>query len=216
MGSWFHLKPLHNLEIAAQWQLNTNMKLERTFELEGDLDEEGNLNSSTSADADPYRIDAEVSRRIFPKDENRKDIPGIISLGVKYGATSDIDVEFGLNYYQNEQAKWGQDDQGNKTGEYYVNSFEAAVSGEWKQDWGVLSGGYLYSTAGVEAEGQGYLTYSIPSHSIAAGGRYIISDAMSMDLGVLHVIYESDTNAAGSLEYRKGASGLVVGLDYAW
>ena len=37
-----------------------------------------------------------------------------------------------------------------------------------------------------------------------------------MDLGVLHVIYESDTNAAGSLEYRKGASGLVVGLDYAW
>ena len=114
------------------------MKLERTFELEGDLDEEGNLNSSTAADADPYRIDAEVSRRIFPKDENRKDIPGIISLGVKYGATSDIDVEFGLNYYQNEQAKWGQDDQGNKTGEYYVNSFEAAVSGEWKQDWGVI------------------------------------------------------------------------------
>ena len=46
-------------------------------------------------------------------------------MGVKYGATSDIDVEFGLNYYQNEQAKWGQDDQGNKTGEYYVNSFEA-------------------------------------------------------------------------------------------
>ena len=36
----FHLKPLDNLEIAAQWQLNTNMKLERTFELEGDLDEE--------------------------------------------------------------------------------------------------------------------------------------------------------------------------------
>ena len=61
----FHLKPLDNLEIAAQWQLNTNMKLQRTFELEGDLDEEGNLNSSTAADADPYRIDAEVSRRIF-------------------------------------------------------------------------------------------------------------------------------------------------------
>ena len=211
-----HLKPLDNLEIAAQWQLNTKMKLERTFELESDLNEDGYLNSTTAADADPYRIDAEVSRRIFPKDENRKDIPGIISMGVKYGATSDIDVEFGLNYYQNEQAKWGQDDQGNKTGEYYVNSYEASVSGEWKQDWGVLSGGYLYSTAGVEAEGQGYLTYSIPSHSIAAGGRYIINDAMSMDLGVLHVIYESDTNASGSLEYRKGASGLVVGLDYAW
>ena len=70
-----HLKPLDNLEIAAQWQLNTKMKLERTFELESDLNEDGYLNSTTAADADPYRIDAEVSRRIFPKDENRKDIP---------------------------------------------------------------------------------------------------------------------------------------------
>ena len=192
------------------------MKLERTFELESDLNEDGYLNSTTAADADPYRIDAEVSRRIFPKDENRKDIPGIISVGVKYGATSDFDVEFGLNYYQNEQAKWGQDDQGNKTGEYYVNSFEASVSGEWKQDWGVLSSGYLYSTAGVEAEGQGYLTYSIPSHSLAVGGRINVTDAMAVELGILQVIYETDQNAAGTLEYQKGASGMVVGLDYAW
>ena len=211
-----HLKPLDNLEIAAQWQLNTRMRVERSFPLEADLDESGNLNSSTASDASPYRVDAEVSRRIFPKDSNRNDIPGVINLGVKYGATSDIDLEFGLNYYQNEQAKWGQDEAGNKTGEYYYNSFEAALSGEWKQDWGVLSAGYLYSSASVEPEGQGYLTYSIPSHSVAAGGRYVISDALSMDLGVLQVIYQSDKNASETLEYRKGATGVVVGFDYAW
>jgi len=211
-----HLKPMENLEIAAQWQLNTKMKLERSFALESDLDESGNLSTSTAPDADPYRVDAEVSRMIFPKDSNRKDIPGIISVGVKYGATSEFDVELGLNYYQNEQAKWGMDADGNKTGEYYVNSFEAAVSGEWKQDWGVLSGGYLYSSPGVETEGQGYLTYSVPSHSVAAGGRYLLSDAMSVDVGVLHVIYMSEKNATETLEYRKGATGLVVGLDYAW
>ena len=211
-----HLKPMDNLEIAAQWQLNTKMRLERAFPLEADLDDSGNLSSSTTGEDSPYRIDAEVSRRIFPQDSNRKDIPGIISLGVKYGARSDIDVEFGFNYYQNEQAKWGRDDQGNKTGEYYSNSFEAALSGEWKQDWGVVSAGYLYSNASVAPEGQGYLTYSIPSHSIAAGGRYVLTDAMSMDIGVLHVMYESDKNAAETLEYRKGATGVVVGLDYAW
>ena len=211
-----HLKPLDNLEIAAQWQLNTKMNIERTFLLESDLNVDGNLNSSTATDAEPYRIDAEVSRRIFPQDENRNDIPGIVSLGVKYGAMPDLDLEVGVNYYQNEQAKWGRDDQGNKTGEYYVNSFEAAVSGEWKQDWGVISSGYLYSTAGVEPEGQGYLTYSIPSHSFAVGGRLYVTDEMSVDLGVLQVVYETDQNAAGTLEYQKGASGLVVGLDYAW
>ena len=80
----------------------------------------------------------------------------------------------------------------------------------------MISGGYLFSTVGVEPEGQGYLTYSIPSHSLAVGSRIHVTDAMAVELGILQVIYETDQNAAGTLEYQKGASGMVVGLDYAW
>ena len=29
-------------------------------------------------------------------------------------------------------------------------------------------------------------------------------------------MYTSDKNAAETLEYQKGATGLVVGVDYAW
>lgn len=211
-----HLRPTDHLEISAQWQSNTKMKLKRSFLLQDQLNEDGYLPSSTESGDDLYRIDADVSSEVFPTAENRKDIPGILSLGLKYGATPDIDVELALNYYQNEQAKWGRDEDGVKTGRFYNNSYEAALSAEWKQDWGRLSAGYLYSTSSIDPEGQDYLTYSIPSHSLAAGGRYNLSESASVDVGILHVMYTSDKNAAETLEYRKGATGLVVGLDYAW
>ena len=115
------------------------MKLKRSFLLQDQLNEDGYLPSSTEGGDDLYCIDADVSGEVFPAAENRKDIPGILSLGVKYGATSELDVEFGFNYYQNEQAKWGRDEDGLKTGQFYNNSYEAAFSGEWKQDWGRLS-----------------------------------------------------------------------------
>ena len=83
-----------------------------------------------------------------------------------------------------------------------MNSFEASVSGD-EARLGRIEGGYLINSWGRGRRSR-YPLYQF--HSLIVRGRHIISDAMSMDLGVLHVICESDTNAAGSLEYRKGAS----------
>jgi len=144
---------------------------------------------------------ADKSDAMFPEGaEVSSDIPGLLTVGVKYSILPNLRAQAGFHYYFDRDADYGRvsvDDLGvTHTGNAYFldsNSKEAALGLEFDiNDKLALSVGYLYTTSSPTLAYQSDLSYSLNSHSIGFGGVYKLSPKFSIDLGIMYTSYTSE------------------------
>ena len=145
------------------------------------------------------------------------DIPAMLNVGLNYAASPELDVALAMNYYFEESALWGTDDE--NAAEYLDgNSMEIALGLEYdlNEKW-ILSGGANYAMSG--AAGSDYqrdLEHDLGSITGALGLRYKLSDSIDLDIGGLFTQYFEDEIDFGAYKetYNRVTQAVAVGIGY--
>ncbi len=160
-----HISPLENLNIGLRYEFNTKLEFE---------------NQTTTDDTG-----------MFPDGETfRSDIPAILAVGAEYDIIPALKAGVSFTLCFDKNADWeGQEDLVNS------NSIEIAPALEYGlTDKIKLSAGYSWSQIDVSDDYQTDFSHELSSHSFFFGGRYILNENLSFDIGSTFVSYmESET-----------------------
>jgi len=160
--------------------------------------------------------------------KTRADMPAMLSVGASYPVTDKFVASLGYNYYWDKNADYGKTDaSGNPIANDMIidkNYYELALGLEYNfTEKFLLSAGYLSSQTGVSKNYQTDLSYSLPSNTVAFGGKYMITPAVGLNLGGLYTMYGEDSKTYSHMlgatsipvteKYSKTTWLLAVGLD---
>jgi opacity protein-like surface antigen len=160
---------------------------------------------------------------MFPDEaETPSDMPSMFSLGVSFGATSNLRLSATAHYYLDKNANYGK-----KLAGAFVSNSEVIDSNLWEAAFGVeylvsrnflVSAGYLRTQTGVKDLYQNDLSHSLSTNSIGAGLRYGIMDNIGLNLGVMNTWYTENVRAFSTFNetYNRKAFVLAVGVDVSF
>ncbi len=148
------------------------------------------------------------------------DMPAMLSIGAKVNVSKAITLQAGFHTYWDSKTGWKNVDKNiNKNFQEYALGAEFHVSKAV-----LLSAGYLYAQTGVNPSYQSDFSYSLTTNTIAAGGAWSISDALTLQFGGYLVSYQSQTVPGTeyvgttpvpyNTKYEKSTWAVSVGLDY--
>jgi long-subunit fatty acid transport protein len=212
-----NISPIENLNIGVKYEFATKLELE---------------NKTTKDFKTGYTAEG-VPITMFPNGEKvRNDMPAMLSVGVDYGATSNLNVSAGVHYYFDKSANYGH-----KINGVYVandkiidkNFYELAAGLQYKlNDFLLVSGGYLYAKTGVNQDYQSDLTYSLTSHTGGIGGALNIMENLQINLGfaytyylkgektVNHIFTPTGANFPSRETYFKDTMIIAAGIDFSF
>lgn len=160
-----HISPSENLNIGLRYELNTKLE----FENQTATDDTG----------------------MFPDGVTfRNDIPAILAVGAEYDILPELKAGVSFTLCFDKNADWeGQEDLVNS------NSYEIAPALEYSLTDNIkLSAGYLWSQIDVSDDYQTDFSHELSSNSFFFGGRYIVNENLSFDIGSTWVSYlDSET-----------------------
>jgi long-subunit fatty acid transport protein len=127
----------------------------------------------------------------------RSDLPGMLSLGVSYAGDSPLLLSSNLNYYFDRNADYGLVDVDGGAVENSdiidANYLELAAGVEYTLNKRLLfSLGYMYGNTGVSEAYQSLIGFSLDSHTLGFGGRYLVTPDVALDLGCSFMLYRGD------------------------
>jgi len=154
--------------------------------------------------------------------EYNQDIPALLSVGAAYKITDDLSCMVGYHQYFDKSANWdGLEDS------LDANSFEIGFGLEYILTPEILvSAGFLMVDNGAGPKYNTDMSYSLPSNSIALGGKYKLMDNLAINLGYTYVMYgdaekESEHNISGTTfvlpanyTFAKTTYLIAIGFDY--
>ncbi|MDD3807982.1 MAG: outer membrane beta-barrel protein [Candidatus Marinimicrobia bacterium] len=180
------ITPVKDLGLALRYE----MKTELTLENETIVDDSG----------------------MFPDGaETHADMPALLALGVGYRVMPSLNAEVDFTYYFNEDVNWdGKEDD-------IDNGIEFGVALEYDLSEKLLvSAGYLYNDQKVKPEYQTDLSYSLPSNSVAGGFGYNITPKLTLNAGLIYVLYGKDEKVTliYTEKYEKTTLNIGFGIDY--
>lgn len=156
--------------------------------------------------------------------ELRSDIPAILSAGASYQATSKLNLNTGVHYYFDKDARFDYlaSDGSIKQKHIEGNMWEVALGAEYKAtDKLLLSLGGFYTQKGVDELYQSDMSHSLTSFSVGLGGAYNITEKLTLSLGAFGTFYQPDkkeiTYSTGEIateEYDRTNYVLAIGVDY--
>ena len=113
------------------------------------------------------------------------DLPGLMSLGIRYEANDKLTLASGHRTVFYKRADW------NGRNEFVDRNFlEFTFSAEYDVHPNItISGGYTYSETKVEDAYQNEVDYVLPGHTFAIGAEVRITENVSLEGGLLNVIY---------------------------
>jgi long-subunit fatty acid transport protein len=174
----------------------------------------------------------------FPNDSTTTaDLPGFLSVGVRYNATDKLKVQAGFHYYMDKAARYGVRDNGefctngtevtddfDGTKKPYIksNSTEFALGLEYAitEKFGA-SAGYLYASTNPNNVYQSDMNYSLKSSTVGFGVFAKATEKLNINLGFSYTMYQDYTKPFGvggvtaySETYKKSATLIALGLDY--
>ncbi|HZX11055.1 MAG TPA: hypothetical protein VFG01_08940 [Acidobacteriota bacterium] len=160
-----HISPSENLNIGLRYEFNTKLEFE---------------NQTTADDTG-----------MFPDGVTfRNDIPAILAVGAEYDILPELKAGVSFTLCFDKNADWeGQEDLVNS------NSYEIAPALEYSLTDNIkLSAGYLWSQIDVSDDYQTDFSHELSSNSFFFGGRYIVNENLSFDIGSTWVSYlDSET-----------------------
>ncbi len=167
-----------NLTLAQHWTVGLKYEFATKVELENDT-----------------RVDQFGT---FPDGAKvRSDLPGMFSMGVSYAGDSPLLMSSSLNYYFDRNADYGMVDVMGGAIENRdiidANYLELAAGVEYTLNKRLLlSLGYMYGNTGVSEEYQSLIGFSLDSHTLGFGGRYLVTPDVALDLGCSFMLYRGD------------------------
>ena len=160
-----HISPIENLNIGLRYEFNTKLEFE---------------NQTTTDDTG-----------LFPDGETfRSDIPAILAVGAEYDIIPELKAGVSFTMCFDKNADWeGREDDVNS------NSIEISPALEYGLTDNIkLSAGYMWSQIDVSDDYQTDLSHELSSHALFFGGRYILNENLSFDIGGTWVSYlDSET-----------------------
>ena len=134
--------------------------------------------------------------------ETPSDMPSMLAIGVGFEATSQLRISGGVHYYFDKGAEYGK-----KIGGEFVkndkvmdkNFWEIGVGAEYEiNDKWLVSLGYLRTQSGVMDIYQTDLSHSLSTNSIGGGLRFMATEKIGINLGVMKTFYIEDTRDFGA------------------
>lgn len=212
-----NISPSENLNIGIKYELATKLELENKTKKD--------FTTGYTATGTPVTM--------FPNGEKvRNDMPAMLSVGVDYGATSQLNISAGVHYYFDKSANYGH----KLAGEYVANDqiidknfYEIAGGLQYKvNDMFLISGGYLFAKTGVNNDYQSDLTYSLTSHTGGIGGAVNIMENLQINLGFAYTYYLTGEKSIDHLftptatiipareTYYKDTMIIAAGIDFSF
>ena len=128
--------------------------------------------------------------------ETPSDMPSMLAVGVGFEATSKLRLSGGLHYYFDKGAEYGKKLNGEfvKNDEVMDKNFwELGLGAEYEiNDKWLVSLGYLRTQTGVMDLYQSDLSHSLSTNSIGGGLRYMATEKIGINLGVMSTSYLED------------------------
>lgn len=154
--------------------------------------------------------------------ESNQDIPALLSVGASLKITQNLSCMVGYHQFFDKDANWdGLQDS------LDGNSYEFGIGLEYSlSDKFLVSAGFLKTGNGAGNAYQTDLSYSLPSSSIAFGGKYKLMNNLDINLGFVLVNYEdgkkdNNHNVGGSGQplpanytFAKSSFLFALGLDF--
>lgn len=216
--------PMIGVNISPSEDLNIGLKYEFATSLE--------FENNTTSDILLGFDDMGAPVTMFPNGEKfNHDIPATLTAGVNYTIGDKLKVSVGGHYYFDKAADYGKKIDGEYVDNDQVidnNFFEIAGGLEYSISDNILvSGGYLRTQTGVNANYQSDLSYSLSTHTLGFGGAYKFSEKVMLNLGVGYTMYDDGTldlthmTALGTTaniteSYDKDNLFIAVGLDFSF
>lgn len=200
------ITPIIGLNINLVDKLNVALKYEHRTKIE--------LTNETEVD----------DLGMFPDGaKSRADLPGHIMAGAAFTPFKKLTASVGFNYFLDKQAFFGvMDENGEQINNETTideNTYSISASLEYKL-LGILgiSAGYSYGSMGVNDSYQSDLSYSNMSHSVGGGVFVDIGDILTVNAGVVFVMYDDYTKNYTSPFtyteiYKKETTLFAVGVD---
>ncbi len=192
--------PVIGLNIAPTDNLNIGIKYEHKTILE--------LTNDTKADGTGLFQD---------KNKSRSDIPAMLNFGVENKFSDAFSAQLSLNTFFDKGISWG----GNVYGQERTidkNSWELSLGLQYSitKNFAVSVGG-MQSTSGVSEQYQSDFSYSNSSNTGAFGFEWKVSEALTLDAGVLYTAYKDATKqfTGYSETYDKENIGFAIGISYS-
>ncbi|MDD2528159.1 MAG: aromatic hydrocarbon degradation protein [Lentimicrobiaceae bacterium] len=136
--------------------------------------------------------------------ETPSDMPSMLSVGAAFDATSKLKVSAGLHYYFDKGAEYGK----KLNGEFVKNDkvmdnnfFEIGIGAEYEinEKW-LVSLGYLRTQTGVMDIYQSDLSHSLSTNSIGGGLRFMATEKIGINVGVMNTSYLEATRNFPAVE----------------
>jgi long-subunit fatty acid transport protein len=160
--------------------------------------------------------------------ETPSDIPSMLSVGVGFKATDKLKLSGGVHYYFDKGAEYGK----KLSGEFVKNDkvmdknfWELGLGVEYEinEKW-LVSAGYLRTQTGVMDLYQTDLSHSLSTNSIAGGLRYMATENIGINFGVMNTMYLEDTRdfpaatpiPAYTETYNRKAFTVALGVDFSF
>lgn len=161
---------------------------------------------------------------MFPdKLDLRSDIPAILSVGASYQATEKLNLNAGMHYYFDTDARFDYLAGDGSVQQKYIdgNMWEVALGAEYNvTDKLLLSLGGFYTQKGVDDSYQSDMTHSLTSYSVGLGGSYKLTEKLMLTLGAFNTFYIPDEKeiSYGAItateKYDRTNTVFAIGVDY--
>jgi len=144
----------------------------------------------------------------------KRDLPGLLGLGVAYTVTPKVKVEADLTYYLNEDVDWSDPKFSNRVD----NGYDAGIALEYTFN-SKLKGsvGYLFTESGLDPDAMLPEWPELDANSIAAGVAYEPTPALSLNFGLTKVFYSDETATVGmtpNVKLEKDVLLVAFGIQY--
>ncbi|MCK3684645.1 hypothetical protein [Maribellus sp. YY47] len=166
---------------------------------------------------------------LFPDGaKTQNDVPAIFAAGVGYRGLKWLEAQLSYNLYFDKNVDYGYNVRDKSAGKLVhrdidKNYYELALGLQFNlSDKFAFSVGGLRSDMGVADSYQSDFSFSNPSHSLAAGICWKLTDRLTMDAGVLNTFYKKETvtfedPTFGKYDesYKKTTTSISAGISYS-
>ena len=144
----------------------------------------------------------------------RRDLPGLIGIGVGYDVTPQAKVEVSYTYYFEKGATWEDRASTARDESKGGNSFDLGIA----LTYGFTpklkgSVGYMFTDTGINPDEMLPEAPELDANTVCGGILYEVIPGLNLNFAVQHTFYEKETTSAG-IEYHKDITGFGFGIQY--
>jgi long-subunit fatty acid transport protein len=227
------ITPFFSINISLLENLNVAIKYEMATKLD--------LTNKTTKDLTTGFLNEDPTKPItkFPNGEKvRNDLPAMLTVGAEL-KLSKIKITAGGDFYFDKSSDYGHyiDATPQNSTDYsvHIDNSEIIANNGIALEAGaeislteklLASAGYVYANKGVNSLYQSDLNYDLATHTFGAGGAYLITDKIKINLGGSYTMYMEDSkdvdhflgsaNLLPKETYKKSTLLFGVGLDFSF